>query len=793
MKINFKRIAPVLASAVLLGSTIGFAAASADLTAYPSSFAGATVIYGGDAKVDDVIVGADFAADIASRYGATGTASGVVSATGGDNLLLSKSSDKINLGNGLGDVWGSSITSSDLKTVLADGKFFNKQNTEYKYTQKLDLGNLNFTDISDSELNSRVPTLGFSVPANAFVANYTLSFVNAAESTNAVDLTDFENKDITILGKNYYILDFKNNTAKITLLDSATSTVLNEAENASVSVGDKVYDVKVSFISTDQVILNVNGENTDKMSATGTTYGNTYKLSDGTYIGVKNINVQDYAGGSKSVEFSIGKGKLELSDSSNVKINDKNIDDLTAYITLAASSSKQTWTKLVLQWKPQNKAFLVPGKELVMPGFEAVKFTMGDTTIPAKENTVVSYDSSDAISLKTTIKDGEWTIPLAYISTSTGNFTAIGKSDTQRLATATGLVLNYNATSGTPQNEGFIVSWNNTRDSETYYLKASARYSSNDGKNYTTITNKVTGNTLCEDLSVGGTSTCNIGSNIVLTINQVNVTSGADKVVKMTVNSGGSFNKIYTKEGLAITLPTGDLSLYNNSYTLAMSEEDKDGNLGMKAFSISLGSSGTSSYKTTVGNTPVTGALTAYETATSSKMWESYVNSDLATKIVVDKTSSDQYSTTIEYHGGQVYANAYIAAAGTTVTSSATGGAKANVVNMLDTDAETAKPMTNLIVVGGPAVNKVTAKLLGISYPTYGSQLTGDNAIAADSALMKLVASSYDATKVAIVVFGWEAKDTTAAGKYLIANAGSTGLAKQSVLLKTATGTAVVA
>jgi len=800
MKFNFKRIAPVLASAVLLGSTIGFAAGAADLTAYPSTFASkgvadVAVVYGEAANVVDVIAGDDFVSDLASIYGTSGS-SGTVSASGGDNILLSKSSDKVNLGNGIGDVWGSSITSNDLKVVLADGKFYNKQNNEYKYTQKLDLGNLTFSDVSDSDLNSRVPTLGYVIAANAFVANYTLSFVTSPESAMGTDLTDFENKNIAILGKSYYILDFKNNTAKITLLDSATSTVLSETDNTTLSTGGKTYDVKVSFITTDQVILNVNGENTDKMSATGTTYGNTYKLSDGTFIGVKNINVQDYAGGIKSVEFSIGKGKLELTNGASVKINDKTIDDLTASITLTPTTSKQTWTKLVLSWRPQDKKFLVPGKELVMPGFEAVKFTMGDTTIPAKENTVISYDGSDALTLKTTIKDGVYTIPVAFINLTSGNFSGIGKSATQLLATASGLELFYNATSGTPQYDGFIASWNNTRDSETYYLKASVRYDSDAGRNYTTISKKLSGGDstdLCTDLSVEGTKTCNIGSNIVLTVNRVFYTAGGDRIANLTINGGGSFNDIYTQEGLQIALPTGNIALLNNSVTMALYEEDKDGNLGTKNFNVVLAGTGSgTTWKTTVQS--ITGAGTAYETSTGSKMWESYVNSDLATRIVQDKTSTDQYSATIEYHGGQIYANTYIAASAATVSSTGGGAAgKLGTISMTDNEAEAAKPTKNLIVVGGPAVNKVAAKLLGLTYPTYGSALTGDNAIAADEALMKLVSSSYDATKVALVVFGWEAKDTRAAAKYLVNNAGAADLkGKSSVVLTTASGTAVV-
>jgi hypothetical protein len=135
----------------------------------------------------------------------------------------------------------------------------------------------------------------------------------------------------------------------------------------------------------------------------------------------------------------------------------------------------------------------------------------------------------------------------------------------------------------------------------------------------------------------------------------------------------------------------------------------------------------------------------------------------------------------------------YVAAAAATVSTSTGGTAgKLGSISMTDNEAEAAKPTKNLIVVGGPAVNKVAASVLGLAYPTYGAALTGDNKIEADQALIKLVASSYDATKVALVVFGYDAKDTRAATKYMVANAGSAGLKKSSVVLTTASGTAVI-
>ena len=408
MKINFRKVASVLAATVMLGGTLAFASA-----AWPGPFvengaANAALVIGAAApgNFDNAA-----ALDVANALNAAVTVkSGTTIGGEGDKIKLDRASDKINLGDGIATAWGTSLTKTNLPTLLADGTFNNKQNSEYKYNQKFDIGNLSFTQFSDSDLNNRVPTTGFKITSGTNVANYTLSFVTSPQSAQTAGaLDDFVNRNINILGKNYYILTFTNSSTtngKLTLLDSANSGTVNGEDTTNVVLGDKSYAVSIKFITTNQVILTVNGVDTEKMSDTGTTYGTTYKLSDGTYVGIKAINYNDYAGGSRSVDFSLGKGKLEINgDAGSVKINDKAIDDLYGYFTFGSSGAKITWSKMIIKWQVSDKAFLTTGNELVMPGFEAIKFTIADPTIATKEVTTADYGSTDYWQLKTTIKD----------------------------------------------------------------------------------------------------------------------------------------------------------------------------------------------------------------------------------------------------------------------------------------------------------------------------------------------------------------------------------------------------
>lgn len=79
----------------------------------------------------------------------------------------------------------------------------------------------------------------------------------------------------------------------------------------------------------------------------------------------------------------------------------------------------------------------------------------------------------------------------------------------------------------------------------------------------------------------------------------------------------------------------------------------------------------------------------------------------------------------------------------------------------LDTDLgmESAKQTKNLILVGGPAVNSLTAQALGVPFPSFGEAST----VPEDAAMIKLVENAFAQGKTALVVAGWEAENTRAA------------------------------
>lgn len=108
-----------------------------------------------------------------------------------------------------------------------------------------------------------------------------------------------------------------------------------------------------------------------------------------------------------------------------------------------------------------------------------------------------------------------------------------------------------------------------------------------------------------------------------------------------------------------------------------------------------------------------------------------------------------------------------IGSSGTTVTT-AEGGIKQLVpittsVTKLDTEVGAAERAKNLVLVGGPAVNRLTAEAMGLPYPSFGSA----SGIPENAALVRIIDDAFTTGKSAVVAAGWTADDTRLATSVL--------------------------
>ncbi len=102
----------------------------------------------------------------------------------------------------------------------------------------------------------------------------------------------------------------------------------------------------------------------------------------------------------------------------------------------------------------------------------------------------------------------------------------------------------------------------------------------------------------------------------------------------------------------------------------------------------------------------------------------------------------------------------------TTVTTSGGAVQVSSVAGVpiakLDTEV-TDRTAFHSILVGGPAVNRLTAAAMGKAYPSTGS----DSGVPENAAMLRLVENAFGGTKTALVVAGWSASNTRDASTVL--------------------------
>jgi hypothetical protein len=596
-----------------------------------------------------------------------------------------------------------------------------------------------------------------------------------------------------MMGRTYYVLSASNSSANatalgsFTLLDSANTVVIGEGETQKVTVGDKEYEVKINFVGETSAKLEVNGELTKSLAE-----GATYKLSDGTYVGVKDILYSTKDTGVSKVEFSIGSGKLVLTNGEDIELNDDTVDGVSAYLYgTHTAGTGVSLDKITLSWIEEDGNFVTSENSLTMPGFGALKLSMGQFTVPTKEVVSIQNDGDDSIELEVPIKDGTARFNILY-SNASGHWAGIGADDDEKLATTNSSSLFYNASSG--GDSWFVASYATTSEAESYLL--SATVAEVDNTNRVTIKNEVTGEEVCEDKAAN--DQCSIGS-VTLTISSVN-RAGSLKNVTFAAGSSVSFHNIYTKTGLKILLPysvtttsmgtmaPGSINFANSSaaagsnydtYYLHMTEENKDDDIAQgSSFRFVLTDSDSSA---TVAAVHVSSTnVTTYEIGDTDK-FEGYVASDLATKVMVD-TNPDQDTAEVEYHGSESFADVYLTAPEASVTNeetvTSTGGTVKRLGSVAVSDADAASVSgKNLVVVGGSCVNSVAASLLGGAL--CGADFQSKTGAGAGSFVIETFSRSDG--KVATLVAGYNAADTTNAAKYLTTQTVDTTTGKKYV------------
>jgi hypothetical protein len=735
MKFSFKKIASVAASAAMLASTVGFAAAAA-LSPFDNNTA---VVYGENAAEVDMANAINLQNHLA---GEPAEDSGETTVSG-DSVKFEKSSTKFHLGDTITAVFPNTLDDDDMPNLLAEGEYTDDDNDEFEYKQQIEMEALQLVMFEDAKYIRDEPSIGIVIDNNADILTYTLDF------SDQPLWADLETTDMPLMGKMYYVLEASDANQELTLLDSAVDTTLSEGESKTLSVDGTSYSVEIAFIGGDDVKLEVNGEVTNALQA-----GETYKLSDDSYVGIKEILTQDYAGGQKTVEFSIGAGKLKLDSGNEVELNDETVDGVTVTIT-----GDTNLEQIDIAWAADGKSFVTETSELVMPGFETLKLAFTGLEYPEEEHTLVDPDGDDTIQLTVELEDTDAVIPILFSNTT--DWVAVGDDEDLVVGTADD---DGPLTYVEDEMDYFIVSYTDGGDTATSHLVRISKWDDDDSVDVADhkvdLQHMVNGNWVALASNVETGETFDVGDATV-TLAEANATTDNETAIFTGTADEVMFDILYTKEGLQIDLPIpGDLGAGTTEFDLVVTEEDEDDQIGGgETFTVVLAITDAGETTVEVGVSDIENEDVGFEEMDDTDVYRSFMYGALATELLWDKSDAGAESLDIVYHGAEVAAGVYLTSAEVVVTPGSVGtGGQVDLMK----DSEVTEGLDkHLVVVGGSCVNTVAAQILGSDAPLCAADFTAATQVGPGGYLIKVVESPVNADRRAMLVAGYNAPDTT--------------------------------
>lgn len=400
-----KRITAVATSAVMASSAVF----GAGLSNYPDNFnnTGVSVVIGADSQVSDSTAATMVIDSLRSEsvmYEVTYTKS--TGGGGGDTVDAVRSNAELNYGESLGNVTeGSGFDDSDTD-VLRDVRFDNDiDDEEYEQTLKLENGAFNYA-LRDEVDGVTEITDGIFYDGGETFAVYTL------EMNSPIDLSERDAEDLLvghemeIMGNEFVVADVGIETDgegaaathtvdKLVLTGGSQTYAIEEGGSISVPFGGRDYDVRVLNIDEDEVLLEVNGD------------AQSIDEYDSEDVSGLTIAVTDLVSGSQHTKgnavFVVGGSKVTLEEG-RVKINDEDVNDIydDQYRVNAEFIGDDGMDTIRITYKVDDDTLLQAGDSLRDVLFDAFEVVYdGTNDVDYSEVTLSANDDEVTISGET--------------------------------------------------------------------------------------------------------------------------------------------------------------------------------------------------------------------------------------------------------------------------------------------------------------------------------------------------------------------------------------------------------
>ncbi len=812
-----KRLCAVGAGLTMLGAT-AMGALAADLSDYPNMFVtdgvydGFFVVGENAASVDNLAM-----TDIATSM-KVGSGSSTTTSVEGDNWLVGTSSKKLEMANN--NASDSSVRGEDFRAIstfigsdelgaLTDGSWDTNEN-DYGFNQFMffDIDGTNhdysrivkYTENGDNDVTA--DHLFFATSRQ--IARYKAEFTSTAQSdvtdssgtsdTTGTYLDDFDNTDLNLLGKDMTVVLARRtssggtayqNGIKLTLMAGAARDTLLEGATQAYQVGEKNYEVTLTFTDSDEAQFIVNGETTNKLKV-----GETQVLADKSEIGVSEILYQAYAGGVHQATFFVGAQKIVLQDddvtdatgSYNVKVGSEDIDGTTVIVSGTDDNTTFTVSTIEVNMTAEDDYFVANGEMLS----DVIASTGEENEVLFTNNWDVLYaglseEATHDIRLKKsasrrydfTLFDGDGMpvdIPLAYAE-SASNLSLGKETQLDGSARAGQKRLVLNVSEYIYKDDYFVLTGGTAGDgsAKSYLLQYKGQDRTSKTSPKIKFKNVGSGETLEYSASTSNaTATIKLGGYSFLVHGQSSSTDDQPVLVERTGSGGAPPSPV---------APVGTVPNFVDSYGSQWTFKIPDSAQGLSSrtlqnFTVAMTTPNGNDYdnqlpaQIVLSITPAAGpevraAISNVTLLTPDGETEvSYGYTSMGAKIKFDEPASDPDELTLTYPMEQRLPQVYFTSGATSTTTVKSGDLVAvQVVDAARLDSEIAAVNAqNLIVVGGPCVNTIAADLLGNPADCTEGFTPGN-------ARVKLF--EHTNGNMAMLVAGYSGADTRLAGKVI--------------------------
>jgi len=414
-------------AAAAAGATIAFGALaqSANLGAYvqvaDSSLSSPIIVVGTQTASiateypNDILGAADIAAAVSGYATTPVTIGGGTVVSVADGVDLATANTKLYYGDALTKSGArSTLTNTNLPTLLAKGTFYDGAGTSYSYNQYVNFGagTVSFGtsggDLTDPKLyldtgtSTATPLFNMSV-----VFNKVLNVSN----------TDIRGQTIELFGKTYTIgstSQYDTGGHKLVLFGGGGNTqTISEGAEADMSVSGVSHKVKIIGVSSTTVgVISIDGTSKE------VTEGNTYTIG-GVDVYIDSIYFFGKETQLSQVKLSLGSSKLTLEHGAAVKTGQTE-DTIDGTLVTLTGTDSQGISKLDISMTAKDSSHdsATEGSSFTDPVFGALKVAFGGLAKGSTDTLTLDNSGTTGANLKfTDYRGNEKSIIWAYTGT----------------------------------------------------------------------------------------------------------------------------------------------------------------------------------------------------------------------------------------------------------------------------------------------------------------------------------------------------------------------------------------